>query len=63
MTLAAFHPPLDALQAILVIPAGAAVLLALLPGYWLSARLNVLAIMEPFGRYPAALPDSRRRPN
>ena len=27
----------------LVIPAAAAVLLALLPGYWLSARLNVLA--------------------
>ena len=33
----------DALTAVLVIPAAAATLLALLPGYWLSARLNVLA--------------------
>jgi hydrogenase-4 component F len=35
--------PIDALTAVLVIPAAAAALLALLPGYWLSARLNVLA--------------------
>ena len=35
--------PFDALTAVLVIPAAAAALLALLPGYWLSARLNVLA--------------------
>jgi hydrogenase-4 component F len=31
------------LTAVLIIPAGAAVLLALLPGYWLAARLNVVA--------------------
>ena len=43
MNLSAFHPALDALDAVLVIPAvGAMVLLVLLPGYWLSARLNVL---------------------
>jgi len=35
--------PFDALTAVLVIPAAAAMLLVLLPGYWLSARLNVLA--------------------
>jgi hydrogenase-4 component F len=35
--------PFDALTAVLVIPAAAAVLLVLLPSYWLSARLNVLA--------------------
>jgi hydrogenase-4 component F len=34
---------LDAVGAILLIPGGAAALLALLPGYRLSARLNVLA--------------------
>jgi len=33
----------DPLSAVLIIPAGAAALLALLPGYWLAARLNVLA--------------------
>ncbi len=33
----------DAVSAILIIPGGAAVLLALLPGYRLTARLNVLA--------------------
>jgi hydrogenase-4 component F len=33
----------DALTAVLLIPAAAAMVLALLPGYWLSARLNVLA--------------------
>ena len=42
MNLSAFHPALDALDAVLVIPAVAAVVLVLLPGYWLSARLNVL---------------------
>jgi hydrogenase-4 component F len=35
--------PIDPLTAVLVIPAAAAALLVLLPGYWLSARLNVLA--------------------
>ena len=29
--------------AILIIPAAAAAVLALLPGYWVAARLNVLA--------------------
>ena len=38
-------PPFDALHAVLIIPAGAAVLLALLPGYWLAARLNALAAL------------------
>jgi hydrogenase-4 component F len=42
VNLSAFHPALDALDAVLVIPAVAAVVLVLLPGYWLSARLNVL---------------------
>jgi len=36
-------PLLDAVTAILLIPAATAVLLALVPGYRLSARLNVLA--------------------
>jgi hydrogenase-4 component F len=35
----------DAVSAILAIPAGAAALLALLPGYRLTARLNVLATL------------------
>jgi len=35
--------PFDAISAILLIPIGAAALLALLPGYRLCARLNVLA--------------------
>jgi hydrogenase-4 component F len=34
--------------AILVIPAAAAMLLVLLPGYWLTARLNVLAALLTF---------------
>src|SRR5215468_4359306 len=34
---------LNAMSGLLLIPAGAAVLLALLPGYRLTARLNVLA--------------------
>ncbi|TMJ72133.1 MAG: hydrogenase 4 subunit F [Alphaproteobacteria bacterium] len=42
MNLSSFHPALDALDAVLVIPAVAALVLVLLPGYWLSARLNVL---------------------
>jgi hydrogenase-4 component F len=39
--LAAF--PIAPLTAVLVIPAVAAALLALLPGYWVAARLNMLA--------------------
>ncbi|HZP08603.1 hydrogenase 4 subunit F [Methyloceanibacter sp.] len=38
----------NAVTAVLAIPAGAAALLALLPGYWLSARLNVLATLLTF---------------
>jgi len=34
---------LNVMSGLLLIPAGAAVLLALLPGYRLTARLNVLA--------------------
>ncbi|MFM9848747.1 MAG: hydrogenase 4 subunit F [Hyphomicrobiaceae bacterium] len=36
----------EPLTATLLIPAGAAVLLALLPGYWLAARCNVLAALS-----------------
>jgi hydrogenase-4 component F len=43
-----FDPPTGALAAILVIPGTTAALLALLPGYWLSARLNVLAAFATF---------------
>jgi len=39
---------LDAVTGVLAIPALAAVLLALLPGYWLTARLNVLAALATF---------------
>jgi len=39
---------IDALAGVLVIPAAAAVLLAALPGYRLTARLNVLAAMLTF---------------
>ncbi|HET6927648.1 MAG TPA: hydrogenase 4 subunit F [Hyphomicrobiaceae bacterium] len=42
MSPAELNPALDALSAVLVIPGSGAVVLALLPGYWLSARLNVL---------------------
>lgn len=35
----------DALGAVLLVPAATAVLLALLPGYWLTARLSVLATL------------------
>ena len=38
----------DAVSAVLVIPAAAAVVLAILPGYWLSAWLNVLATLATF---------------
>jgi len=40
--------PFDALYAILLIPIGAAAVLALLPGYRLTARLNVLASLLTF---------------
>src|SRR5262245_31238880 len=39
---------LDAVTAVLAIPAMAAVVLALLPGYWLTARLNVLVALATF---------------
>src|SRR5262249_4813950 len=39
---------LDAVTAILLIPAFSALLLAMLPGYRLSARLNVLASLATF---------------
>src|SRR6476660_3195506 len=39
---------LDALTAVLAIPALAAFVLALLPGYWLTARLNVLVTLATF---------------
>src|SRR5262249_55137731 len=38
----------DALTAVLAIPALAAVVIALLPGYWLTARLNVLVALATF---------------
>jgi hydrogenase-4 component F len=38
----------DAVIAVLVTPALAAVVLAILPGYWLTARLNVLATLMTF---------------
>ena len=37
--------PFDPVIAILAIPAGAAILLALLPGYLATSRLNVLATL------------------
>jgi hydrogenase-4 component F len=43
-----FAPQFEALTAVLAIPAVAAAVLALLPGYWLSARLNVLAAFATF---------------
>ena len=39
---------IDALAGVLIIPAAAAVLLAVLPGYRLTARLNVLAALLTF---------------
>jgi len=44
-------PPLQALEsvsAILLIPSLSAVLLAVLPGYWIAARLNVAASLITF---------------
>ena len=38
----------DAMAAVLIIPAAAAGVLAMLPGYWLSARLNVFATLATF---------------
>src|SRR5262245_19844553 len=46
MTFAGLQLPFDATSAVLIVPASAAALLALLPGYWLSARLNVLASLS-----------------
>jgi len=43
-----FDAPIGALAAVLIIPGAAAALLVLLPGYWLSARLNVLAALATF---------------
>lgn len=40
--------PFDPIAAILVIPAASAMLLVLLPGYWLTARLNVVATLLTF---------------
>ena len=37
--------PFEPLTAVLIIPGSAAVVLALLPGYWIAARLNVLAAL------------------
>jgi hypothetical protein len=48
MTFIGFQLPFDALVAVLLIPAAAAIVLVLLPGYWLSARLNVLAAFLTF---------------
>jgi len=39
---------LDAVTAVLAIPALAAMVLALLPGYWMTARLNVLVSLATF---------------
>ncbi len=39
---------LDAISAVLLIPALTAAVLALLPGYWITARLNVLATLATF---------------
>jgi hydrogenase-4 component F len=38
----------DAVAAVLIIPAAAAAVLAMLSGYWLSARLNVIAALATF---------------
>ena len=38
----------DPMAAVLIIPAMAAAALAMLPGYWLSARLNVIAALGTF---------------
>ena len=38
--------PLDPLSAVLLVPAAAAVVLALVPWYWLAARLNIVATLS-----------------
>jgi hydrogenase-4 component F len=43
-----FGPPLEPVTAILAIPLLSAALLALLPWYWLAARLNVVAALATF---------------
>lgn len=40
---------MNAVILVLAIPAGAALILAVLPGYWLSARINVLASLLTLG--------------
>ena len=59
MSLSVATLPFEPVHAILLIPACAAVLLALLPGYWLSARLNVLATLAT---WLAALSLFEKRP-
>ena len=41
-------PPFEPIAAVLVIPAVSALVLAVLPGYRLTARLNVLATLLTF---------------
>ena len=57
-----FQLPLDALTAILVIPAAAAVLLALLPGYWLSRPPQRAGLAGDLPRLAVALLRAARRP-
>jgi hydrogenase-4 component F len=51
-----------AIRAVLLVPLGAAVLLAVLPGYRLTARLNVLAAMTTFAAALALLAGGRPEP-
>jgi hydrogenase-4 component F len=51
-----------AIRAVLLVPLGAAVLLAVLPGYRLTARLNVLAAMTTFAAALALLGGGRPEP-
>jgi hydrogenase-4 component F len=51
-----------AIQAMLLVPLGSAVLLAALPGYRLSARLNVLAALATFVAALALLASGRPEP-
>ena len=48
MNVLGFHLPIEPVTAILVIPAVSAILLAALPGYRVTARLNVLATLLTF---------------
>jgi hydrogenase-4 component F len=57
MSAGAIGFPFDALHAVLVIPAVAAAVLALLPGYWLAARLNVLAALATLAAAVTLLTD------